>query len=72
MATKFEVMHLQLLHAAADLAPPVIAFQHLPVQFSIVVRIKSESRGFGTNLLHEAFRATSDRKVSRCGLGRNL
>ena len=69
-ATQFEVMHLQILHATAELAPPAVALQHLSLQFGIARRIESESRALGWNLLHEAFRLTSDRKTSRCGPGR--
>jgi hypothetical protein len=43
------------------------------VQFSIALRIESKSRAFGGDLpLHYAFRLTSERKASCCGLGRNL
>jgi hypothetical protein len=28
LAAEFEVVHLQVLHAAADLAPPAVAFQY--------------------------------------------
>jgi hypothetical protein len=71
MAPKFAVVHLQL-HAAASLASPAIALQYLPMQFTVGLYIEPESRGFDADLLHEAFRLTSERKVSRCGLGRNL
>jgi hypothetical protein len=63
-ATQFEVMHLQVLEAPADLAAPAVALQHLAMQFAVSVRIESESRGFDADLLHEAFRLTSDKKVS--------
>jgi hypothetical protein len=42
------------------------------LQFAVAGRIESESRAFAADLLHEAFRLTSERKVSCCGLGRNL
>jgi hypothetical protein len=42
------------------------------MQFEVAVRIESKSRAFTANLLHEAFRLTSDRKASCCGPGRNL
>ena len=32
LATKFEVMYLQVLHATAVLASPAVALQHLPMQ----------------------------------------
>ncbi|MGA2369875.1 MAG: hypothetical protein ABSG11_04350 [Candidatus Korobacteraceae bacterium] len=31
LATEFEVVDLQVLHAAAGLAPPVVPLQHLPM-----------------------------------------
>ena len=44
MAAEFEVMHLQALHATADLAAPAVALQYLSLQFGIARRIESESR----------------------------
>jgi len=64
LAAEFEVMHLQMLHAAASLAAPAVAFQHLPMQFVVAIRIKSQSWVFGWDLLHEACPATSERKAS--------
>ena len=72
LAAEFEVMHLQVLHAAAGLAAPAVALQHLPMQLVVAVRIESQSRVFGWDLLHEACLATSDRKTSCCSPGRNL
>jgi hypothetical protein len=43
IAAKFEVVHLQMLHAAAKLASPSVACQHLPMQFAIAVKIESYS-----------------------------
>jgi hypothetical protein len=34
------------------------------MQFAVGVRIESESRAFAADLLHEAFRLTSERKAS--------
>ena len=31
LAAEFEVMHLQMLHATANLASPAVAFQDLPM-----------------------------------------
>ena len=64
-------MHLQVLHATANLAPPAVALQHLSMQFAVAIRIQSESRAFAADL-HEAFRLTSEINASCCGLGRNL
>ena len=44
LAPQFEVMHLQVLHAAASLASPAVALQYLSLQFGIARRIESESR----------------------------
>jgi hypothetical protein len=57
-------MHLQILHATAILATPAVAFQHLPMQFVVAVRIESKSLAFGGDFIHEACPATSDRKAS--------
>ena len=72
LTPEFEVMYLRALLATAILASPPVALQHPPVQFAVAGRIESESRAFAADLLHEAFRLTSDRKASCCGLGRNL
>jgi hypothetical protein len=71
VAAKFEVVYLQILHAAANLASPSVAFQHPPMQFTIALAIESYSTGFASRLLHEACRLTSERKASCCGLGKN-
>jgi hypothetical protein len=66
-------MHLQVLHTTANLAPPAVALQYLAMEVSVARRIESEARVFAWDLLlHEAFRLTSERKASCCGLGRNL
>jgi hypothetical protein len=64
LAAKFKVVYLQMLHATADLASPAVALQYLPMQFEVAVRIESKSRAFTADLLHEAFRLTSERKAS--------
>ncbi|MGA3319151.1 MAG: hypothetical protein ABSC64_22270 [Candidatus Korobacteraceae bacterium] len=64
LAPQFEVMHLQALHATADLTSPAVALQYLSLQFVVASRIKSQSRASGLDLLHEAFRLTSERKTS--------
>ena len=72
MASELEVVHLQVLHATADLASPAIALQYLLMQFAVAGRVKSESRAFWSDRLHETLWLTSDRKASRCGVGRNF
>jgi len=59
LAAELEVMHLQLLHAAAELAAPTVALQYLAMQRAISRRIKPESWGPGADGVHEAFRTTS-------------
>ena len=71
-ASELEMMYLQMQHATANLASPAVAIQHLPMQFPVAVRVQSEARAFAVDLFHEAFRLTSERKASCCGLGRNL
>ena len=71
MTSKVAVVHLQVLHATADLASPVVALQYLLMQFAIALTIESYSRAFEVHLVHEAFRLTSARKTSCWGAGRN-
>jgi hypothetical protein len=42
-APEFEVVYLQVLNAAANLASPVVALQNLLVQSAITLGIESES-----------------------------
>jgi hypothetical protein len=72
LAPEFEVVHLQVLHGAARLAPPAVAFQYLPMQLTVALGIESESWVLWIDILHEAFRLTSERNACCCGLGRNL
>jgi hypothetical protein len=72
LAAELEVMHLQLFHAAAELAAPAVALQHPTVKFAVAVRVEPQSRILGWDLLHEACPASSDRKASCWGAGRNL
>src|ERR1700690_690064 len=71
LAAELEVMHLQILRAAAELGAPAIALQYPTMQLAVAVRVEPESRAFGRDLLHESFRTTSDRKASCCGSGSN-
>jgi hypothetical protein len=59
MAAEFEMVDLEVLHAPACLASPAVALQHLPMQFSVVLRIEPKAGPFGEKSLHEAFRLTS-------------
>jgi len=72
VASKFEVVYLQILHVAAKLATPAVALKHPAMQFAIAVGIESYSPVLQWSILHEACRLTSERNASCCGLGRNL
>ena len=72
MAAERKVVYLQLLHAAAQLASPAVALQNLAVELAIARCIQSQSRRLAESFSHEAFCVMSERKVSRCGVGRNL
>jgi hypothetical protein len=46
LTAEFEVVYLQIVHAAASLALPAVAFQHLAMQFAIARGIESKPRVF--------------------------
>jgi hypothetical protein len=71
MAPELLVVDMQVLHAAATLAAPGVALQDLPAEFSVACCIKAQGTDFGEAIGHDAFRFTSDRKVSRWDPGRN-
>jgi hypothetical protein len=54
LASEFNVVHLQILHAPACLASPAIALEHLPMQLAIAARVESQTRTFAANSVHEA------------------
>ena len=64
LAAEFEMVHLQILHATADLTSPAVPLQHLPMQFVVVRRIESEPRIFDTDIVHDACPATPDKNAS--------
>lgn len=72
LAPEFQMMDLQVLHAAAGLAAPAIAIEDLPLQFAITISLESEWGDLEKTLPHEASRLISDRNTCCCGLGRNL
>jgi hypothetical protein len=72
LAAELEVVHLQVLHAPADLTSPTVSLQHLAMQVSITWRVESDSPALNGDGFHEACPATSDRKASCCSPGRNL
>jgi hypothetical protein len=53
VAPELEMMYVQVQHAAADLASPVVALQYLMMQHTVGLRVKSESLALGVDLLHE-------------------
>jgi hypothetical protein len=48
-------MGLQVLHAAAGLASPVIPVEDLTMEYKVALWVKLDSRGCGSDFLHEAF-----------------
>jgi len=64
VTTEFEVVYLEVLHTAAELASPAVTLQHLPMQFAIGPRIKPEAWALEADGIHEAFWLTPDRKDS--------
>ena len=72
LTTKFLVVNLQIRSASAALARPTIAAQDMAPEPSVQLGIKSQSRLFGQNPVHEAFAVTSCRKACRWSPGRNL
>jgi hypothetical protein len=50
LAAELEVVHLQILHATANLAAPTVALQDLSMQFAIARLIESRPRAFGGDL----------------------
>ena len=71
VASEALVMHLEMYHAAAHLAAPVVALQHLSMQFTVPFWIQPEARFLAADAFHEAFAATSDKKASCWVSGRN-
>jgi hypothetical protein len=71
MAPIPEVMDVQVLHAAAGLASPLIPVEDLPVEYQVTLRVKLDSRACGSGFLHEAFCAIWNRNSCFCGLGKN-
>src|SRR5713101_4668150 len=67
---RLDVVHLKLDDAAAKLAAPPVALQHLSAQPSIGFRVKSQSRASWSKWHHEAFR-TCSRNSSCFERGRN-
>ena len=54
MAAELEVVHLQILHATADLTSPAVSLQHLAMQVSITWRVESDSPALNGDGFHEA------------------
>jgi hypothetical protein len=71
-APQLLVVDLQILPGTTELASPVIAPQYLFPQLVIRFGIKTQALLLRSNLLHEAFSATSCKKACRCSPGRNL
>ena len=54
MASKLNVVNLQMLHAAAELAAPAVPLQHGSVQLAVTLRLKFHSRILGRWGSHES------------------
>jgi hypothetical protein len=66
-----EVMHLQILHAPAGLASPVIPVEDLTMEYKVALSVKLDSRACGSDFLHEALSAIWSRNSCCCGVGKN-
>jgi hypothetical protein len=53
MAPELKMMYLQVQHAAADLASPVVPLQYLAMQRTVSLRVKSKSLALDVDVLHE-------------------
>jgi len=71
LAPEVLVVQLEMYHGAAHLAAPVVALQHLSMQFTVLFWIQPEARFLAADPFHEAFAATSDKKASCWVFGRN-
>ena len=54
MATKLNVVNLQMPHAAAELAAPAVALQNSSVQFTVALQVKLHSPMFRPRRCHES------------------
>ncbi len=68
VTSKLKVMHLEFLHAAAELTTPSVPLKNLPMKSAICKRIEFEAGP----LAHDAIPATCLKKACLCGAGRNL
>ncbi len=70
MASKPNVVNLQMLHAAAELAAPAVALQHGTVQLAVTLRLEFQSPGLGRWGSHESTRSSPETSLVVV-LGRN-
>src|SRR5258705_13844731 len=54
VASKCEVMNLQVLHAPAGLAPPTITVDDLLAECLVSLNVKLKPRCYGSDVFHEA------------------
>ena len=69
-AAKPNMMNLEILHASACLASPIVSLEHLPVQSRVALGVQLQTRTLRQNLLHAALPFMADRKASFCASGR--
>ena len=69
VASKFEVVYLQILHAAAKLATPAVALQDFTTELTVRFRVQLQAWPFGSNSSQGATR-THSMNSFLCGFGR--
>jgi hypothetical protein len=72
MASELDVVNLEVVHAAAHLAPPTVALKDLAMQFAIARCVQFHFRSLVAGPTHDALTVISDKKISCCGAGRKL
>jgi hypothetical protein len=65
MASEFDVVDFEMLHAAAHLTTPSVPLQNLPMQLAIIRQVELDPRLFEASFLHEALPVISDKKSPR-------
>jgi len=66
------MVHLEVGHRAARLAPPAVAMQHLGTETVVLVGIEPHRRDFRSDPTHDTFSLTWCRNVSLSSAERNL
>lgn len=61
LASRSDVMHFEIRRMTAVLAPPSIAFKHLPVELLVRFRGKAKARAPGPRSAHADFRSRAEK-----------